>query len=78
MSLSTGAWIGAGVGLALAIVEYLLVMNLARRNLQTDDPDGVEQRLRVLKRAMMFGFVVLPVLGYLLGSMLVQQGLLPR
>jgi hypothetical protein len=78
MSFSTGALIGVGVGLALATFEYLLVVKLAGQKSSSDDPEAAERRLRPLKRLLAFGFVVLPVVGFVLGDILVDLELLPR
>ena len=71
MSFSTGAWIGIGVGLLLAIVEYVFVVNIARQNVKSDDPEEIDRKLKPVKMLMACGFVVLPVVGYLLGNLLV-------
>lgn len=78
MTSSTGAWIGAGAGLVLAAIEYLVVMSLMRRQVQGEEPEAADRRLRPLQRIMMFAFVVLPILGFLLGNLLVEGGILPR
>ena len=43
MSFTTGAWIGIGVGLLLAIVEYVFVINIARQSVKSDDPEEIDQ-----------------------------------
>ena len=78
MNATTGAWIGAGAGFVLAIFEYVLITNIVRKNVQSNDPEVVDQRLRPIRRLMAAGFVILPVFGYLFGNVLVDAGLLPR
>ena len=77
-SFTMGAWIGIGVGLLLAIVEYLFVVNVARQNVKSDDPEVVDRTIKPIKMLMAAGFVILPIVGFLLGNILVDQGLLPR
>ena len=78
MSFSTGAWIGIGVGLVLAVFDYVLMLHVVRRGMQKGDSQMDERKLGTFKMFLAFGFVFFPVMGYVLGNMLVEQGLLPR
>lgn len=78
MGFTTGAWIGIAAGVALAALDYFLIVHVSQRGQQEDASTIDESKLRNLKTIMALGFVILPVLGYLLGNMLVEQGLLPR
>jgi hypothetical protein len=78
MGFTTGAWIGIGAGVALAAFEYFVVLNLVRRGQQQGTSTVDESKLGTLKTLFALGFVIFPVIGYVLGNMLVDQGLLPR
>jgi hypothetical protein len=78
MGFTTGAWIGIAAGVVLAAVDYYLIVHVSQRGQQEDAATLDESKRRNLKTLMALGFVILPVLGYLLGNMLVEQGLLPR
>ena len=77
MGFTTGAWIGIAAGVALAAFDYFLVLYAVQRGQQgTSTLD--DRKLSNLKTILALGFVILPVLGYVVGNMLVEQGLLPR
>jgi hypothetical protein len=70
MTISTAAWIGIAAGLVLAVVDYWFVLHIARKNIQSSDPNEVDAKLRPLKALMAAGFVIMPVLGYFVGDLL--------
>jgi hypothetical protein len=67
--ISTAGWIGIAAGLAFAAFDYWLVLHVVRKNIQSSDPNEVDARLRPMKLAMAAGFVVMPVLGYLIATL---------
>jgi hypothetical protein len=79
MQVTHAAIRGALAGLALGAAEYVIVLRLIGRALsreagQGGSPDGIEavrRRLQKIRYALLgSGFVVLPALGFLLGSTL--------
>ena len=78
MGFTTGAWIGIGAGVALAAFEYFFVLNVVRRGQQQGTSTLDDSKMSTLKTIFALGFVILPVLGYVIGNLLVDQGLLPR
>jgi hypothetical protein len=78
MNFTTGAWIGIGVGLALAVFYYSFALYAVRRGQQKGDAKLDDSKMRILKVTFALGFVIFPLAGYVLGNMLVDQGLLPR
>jgi hypothetical protein len=75
MSLSTAGLIGAGAGLAMALVIYLVMSTVWRRNLQ-DVNAPAEQRERfermwpAVRIMLIVDFVILGWLGYTAGEIL--------
>jgi hypothetical protein len=75
MSLSTAGLIGAGAGLAIALVIYLVMSAAWRRNLQ-DVNAPAEQRERfermwpAVRIMLIVDFVILGWLGYTAGEIL--------
>jgi hypothetical protein len=74
MGLTTGAWIGIGVGLAIAAVNYVFVLYVMRHAPQKLD----EAKMRSMKALLALGFIVFGFAGYVVGDMYVDQGVLPR
>ena len=79
MQVSSAAIHGALAGLVLGSAEYVIVLRLIARALSREAGqggeltglDGVRRRLRNIRLALLgSGFVVLPALGFLLGSTL--------
>jgi hypothetical protein len=75
MSLSTAGLIGAGAGLAIALVIYIVMSAAWRRNLQDVDAPA-EQRERfermwpAVRIMLIVDFVILGWLGYTAGEIL--------
>ncbi len=75
MSLSTAGLIGAGAGLAIALVIYIVMSAAWRRNLQDVDAPA-EQRERfermwpAVRIMLIVDFVILGWLGYTAGGIL--------
>ena len=76
MSLSTNGLIGAAIGLVLAGIEYVTILAMFERRakaraaaLSASEGGGVMRSLAVFQLAFRLNFVLLPVLGYFLGSL---------
>jgi hypothetical protein len=78
MGFTTGAWIGIAAGVALAAFDYFLVLYAVQRGQQQGTSTLDDRKLSNLKTILALAFVIFPVLGYVVGNILVEQGLLPR
>jgi hypothetical protein len=75
MSLSTAGLIGAGAGLAMALVIYLVMSAAWRRNLQdvnapADRRERFERMWPAVRIMLIVDFVILGWLGYSAGEIL--------
>jgi hypothetical protein len=75
MSLSTGGLIGAGIGLAIALVIYIAMAVAWRRNLQdvnapADRRERFEKMWPTVRIMLIADFVILGWIGYTSGEVL--------
>jgi hypothetical protein len=75
MIVSTAGLIGAGIGLALALVTYVIMANAWRGRLTStaiapDERAKIEQSWTIIRMILLADFVILGAVGYYAGQLL--------
>ncbi len=74
---STYALVGLGVGLAFAVIDYLILLPLVERPMRAGlgQVSGAERerllgRIRLVRLIFLWQFLVFPIVGYVVGRVL--------
>ena len=83
MFTSTYGLIGLGVGLAFAVLDYLVLLPLVERPLRAglgqaelEERDRLSRRLRLIRTIFLWQFAIFPIVGYMLGRVM-EAGMSP-